>query len=142
MNKPTERPIVYCADLIVRCVGGSHNGGFVIIERIAEGRGLALPGGKQEPGEQLSQTALRELTEETGLIGSIVSTFGTFAERDRDPRGDFISTVFVVNGRGTLRGESGKTQPIVMSRKEIEQRSADFLFDHALILEKFFDLRN
>ena len=141
MDTSTERSIVYCADLIVRCGIGSPRRGFVIIERVADGGGLALPGGKQEPGEQLSQPALRELTEETGLIGSIISTFGTFAERDRDPRGDFISTVFVVNARGTLRGEAGKTKPLVMTQSEIEQRSSDFMFDHALILEQFFNLR-
>ena len=36
---------------------------------------LRLPKGKQEPGESLAATALREVNEETGLVGRIVGAF-------------------------------------------------------------------
>jgi 8-oxo-dGTP pyrophosphatase MutT (NUDIX family) len=32
-----------------------------------------LPKGKQEPGETIEQTALREIEEETGIVGKIIS---------------------------------------------------------------------
>ncbi|MCA0754603.1 NUDIX domain-containing protein [Paenibacillus sp. N4] len=34
---------------------------------------VSLPKGKMEPGETVEQTALREIAEETGLIGSIIA---------------------------------------------------------------------
>jgi len=49
--------------------------------------GLALPGGKQNPGETLSQPAQREFLEETGLLLTIEKTLETRAEEGRDPRG-------------------------------------------------------
>ncbi|MFC4811336.1 NUDIX hydrolase [Paenibacillus sp. GCM10023250] len=34
---------------------------------------ISLPKGKMEPGETVEQTALREISEETGILGKIVS---------------------------------------------------------------------
>jgi 8-oxo-dGTP pyrophosphatase MutT (NUDIX family) len=34
-----------------------------------KGRGIIMPGGKWEPGERYTETAIRELEEETGLVG-------------------------------------------------------------------------
>lgn len=125
--------IIYCADCIVQ-----YGTGFVIVERLKDGGGLALPGGKQDPGESHSECALRELKEETGLSGTIVSTFKTVADDGRDPRGKFVSTIFVVRASGTLRSEAGKTRPVVMSRAEIEAQYARLMFDHGDILRDYF----
>lgn len=125
--------IIYCGDVIVR-----WGTGFVLVERLKDGGGLALPGGKQDEGETLSQTALRELFEETGLAGTIVSTFKTVADDGRDPRGKFVSTIFIVDANGELRGEPGKTKPVVMTREEIEASYARFMFDHGDIMRDYF----
>jgi len=54
----------------------------------------ALPGGFVDPGEELDVTVIRELKEETGLTGILLTEVGTFSKPDRDPRGRVISTAF------------------------------------------------
>ncbi len=55
----------------------------------------ALPGGFCRPGEDVAETARRELLEETGVQNSYLSLFGSFGEADRDPRGWVISNAFL-----------------------------------------------
>lgn len=47
----------------------------------------SLPGGAQELGETVEQTALRELYEETGLNGEIISLVDVINSVDRDDQG-------------------------------------------------------
>lgn len=55
----------------------------------------ALPGGFCRPGEDVAETARRELFEETGLQNAFLSLFGSFGEEGRDPRGWVISNAFL-----------------------------------------------
>lgn len=55
----------------------------------------ALPGGFCKPGEDVPETAKRELLEETGVQNAYLSLFGSFGEADRDPRGWVISNAFL-----------------------------------------------
>ena len=55
----------------------------------------ALPGGFCRPGEDVAETARRELLEETSLQHAYLSLFGSFGEADRDPRGWVISNAFL-----------------------------------------------
>jgi 8-oxo-dGTP diphosphatase len=58
----------------------------------------ALPGGKLNPGkESLEEAAERELREETGVQGVALKQFHTYSDPQRDPRGHFVSTVFIAN---------------------------------------------
>jgi 8-oxo-dGTP diphosphatase len=43
-----------------------------------------LPGGASEPGETVAETALRELTEETGLLGEARSLVGIYYKQEDD----------------------------------------------------------
>jgi ADP-ribose pyrophosphatase YjhB (NUDIX family) len=126
--------IRYCADAIVRY--GPH---IVVVERLGSQEGLALPGGGQDAGETLSQTIRREIREETGLEFVIEETLETRAEKGRDPRGEYVSTVFLGTAHGTLRDEPGKTRVLLFDVHMFREHRHRFRFDHADILETYFN---
>lgn len=127
--------IIYCADVIARY--GKH---IVIIERLGSVRGLALSGGKQDPGETLTETATREFWEETGLTLEINEVMETRAEENRDPRGRYVSTIFIGTAHGIPRDEPGKTRVILFDLCALQEHRQRFIFDHASILEEYRDL--
>lgn len=55
----------------------------------------ALPGGFCRPTETVSQTAKRELQEETGVSEIALKPVGTYSDTERDPRGWIISNAFM-----------------------------------------------
>lgn len=55
----------------------------------------ALPGGFAEQGEDIDETAARELAEETGVANLALEEFGVYATPGRDPRGWTASAGFV-----------------------------------------------
>ena len=64
----------------------------------------ALPGGFCRKGESVSETARRELCEETGVSDAYLRPFDIFSEEGRDPRGWIISHAFLalINGENTV----------------------------------------
>jgi ADP-ribose pyrophosphatase YjhB (NUDIX family) len=133
----SEKEIIYCADVIAR-----YGDRYVLVKRHNTSGKLAMPGGKQDcvngSPEPLSSVALRELFEETGLRGTIVSTLSTKASPTRDPRGTYVTTVFLVDAKGELQGEEGKTTPYALTQAEIEAQYQNFAFDHAAIYSEYF----
>lgn len=65
------------------------NSEILLIRRGAEpNRGKwSIPGGMVEPGEDPDKAALRELQEETGIIGRVISLFGIYQYIERDKEG-------------------------------------------------------
>lgn len=61
----------------------------------------AMPGGFCRKGEDVIDSARRELCEETGIEDAYVKLVGVYGEPDRDPRGWVISSTYMalMNGR-------------------------------------------
>ncbi|MBQ6231817.1 MAG: NUDIX hydrolase [Eubacterium sp.] len=55
----------------------------------------ALPGGFSAKDEDLQQTAMRELMEETSVDNAYLEPFGVFSKPGRDPRGWIVSQAFL-----------------------------------------------
>lgn len=55
----------------------------------------AMPGGFCIPGEDVIDTAKRELYEETNVKDAYLKLVGVYGEKDRDPRGWIISNTFM-----------------------------------------------
>lgn len=55
----------------------------------------AIPGGFVQMDEDLTEGALRELEEETGLSGIPIRQLGAYGEPGRDPRGRVITIAFI-----------------------------------------------
>lgn len=55
----------------------------------------ALPGGFCRPGEDVIETARRELREETNVEHAYLRLAGVYGEKDRDPRGWIISNTYL-----------------------------------------------
>ncbi|MDD5934550.1 MAG: NUDIX domain-containing protein [Clostridiales bacterium] len=55
----------------------------------------ALPGGFCKPGEDVIETARRELREETNVENAYLQLVGAFGAKDRDPRGWIVSNTFM-----------------------------------------------
>ena len=127
----------HTVDLIV-----PYEGGIVLIQRKKDPFKdmWALPGGFQEKLERITQTCVRELLEETGLIAEEenLKSLGVYDEPGRDPRGNVIANVFeVLAYSGTLRAGDDATRAGIF--KELPERLA---FDHRKILEDYFRMKN
>ena len=75
-----QNPLPAATALVVN----QHNQLLLGIRAIEPAKGeWGLPGGFIEMGETMEQAALRELKEETGLVGEILSFIGCFSQESR-----------------------------------------------------------
>lgn len=88
----------------------------------------ALPGGFCQKGENVSETAYRELKEETNVGSAYLKPIGIFGEEGRDPRGWIISNLYLALMDGEackLRAGSDAWEArwfqVTFSQKEIKR---------------------
>jgi len=105
----------------------------------------ALPGGFCRPDEDVQETALRELYEETHVKAAYLQLAGTFGEVGRDPRGWIISNTFLslVDGesckpRGGSDAWEAKWFSVELTAKEekrkLQEEAAELVTEYELIL--------
>lgn len=92
----------------------------------------ALPGGFCRPDEDVQETALRELYEETHVNAAYLQLAGTFGEVGRDPRGWIISNTFLslVDGedckpRGGSDAWEAKWFSVKLHTKEVKRKQGE-----------------
>ncbi|MDP8254524.1 MAG: NUDIX hydrolase [Candidatus Alcyoniella australis] len=132
MSKEYRNPLP-TVDIIIQI-----NGGIVLIQRLNEPHGWALPGGFIDYGESAEQAAVREAKEETGLEVKLLRQFHTYSDPQRDPRHHSLSVVFVAQAQGKPVGADDAAQAEIFKREDLP---GPICFDHARILEDYFESR-
>lgn len=74
-NAPTPNSIVVAVTAVVR-----DDAGRLLMIRRTDNDLYAIPGGAQEIGETISQTAVREVKEETGIDVEITGLIGIYSD--------------------------------------------------------------
>ncbi len=119
--------------LTVDCVVFDGEGRLLLIRRGKEpfkGQ-FALPGGFVDAGETVEIAALRELREETGVVGTIERLVGVYSDPKRDPRGHSVSVAFLVSPVTALvRGGDDAAEAQFVA----DWREAKLAFDHEQIV--------
>lgn len=127
--------ITLCVDIIAH----DENGHFVLLDRLSSVPGLAWPGGKVDPGESLEYAVHREFFEETGMQLDIEDFLGSYCEAGRDPRGRYVSLVFIGRATGVPRDENGKTKVRLMLTCEVIAARYSLVFDHAQMFDDYLN---
>jgi len=91
----------------------------------------ALPGGFVELRETVEEAVVRELEEETGLVGRPTRIVGVYSGPDRDPRKPTTTVAFLIAGpAGIPRGGDDAGAAAWIPLSEV----GPLAFDHAKIL--------
>jgi 8-oxo-dGTP diphosphatase len=110
------------------------NDRVVLIERLNEPYGWAIPGGFVDYGETVETAAIREAAEETSLEVRLLEQFYVYSDPTRDARKHTISVVFIAEASGTpIAKDDAKT----VSLFDLLDLPTPLCFDHQQILEDY-----
>ncbi len=88
------------------CIAVTDEMGRILLQKRNGSGKWGLPGGLSELGESLEQTALRELREETGLIGEVDCLVGIYSAYDAEyTNGDKAQCIVTLFGGHTVGGK-------------------------------------
>jgi 8-oxo-dGTP diphosphatase len=111
---------------------------IILIERLNEPLGWALPGGFVDYGEAVPMAAKREAMEEIGLAIELVDLLGIYSDPARDPRQHTLSMTYIATATGEpIAGDDAKTFKLF---KPWELPS-NLCFDHGKILKDYLRYR-
>ena len=97
---------------------------------------LAIPGGHVEIGELVENAVKREAKEETGLNIKLIDILGVYSDPKRDPRGHYITTVFIAKiVSGKLKASSDAKEVNFFDPRKLKKK--DIAFDHFKIIQDY-----
>lgn len=135
MKKPVT-PLL-AADALIELVNVPGRP-IVLIERLNEPHGWAIPGGFVDVGECVEAAAVREAKEETCLDVELVTMLGLYSNPERDPRGHTVTAIYVARSSGTPKAADDAKSVGVFSLDELPSPLA---FDHQLVLQDYRHFR-
>jgi 8-oxo-dGTP diphosphatase len=110
------------------------NDRIVLIERLNEPYGWALPGGFVDYGETVETAAIREAAEETCLNVRLLEQFYMYSDPTRDARLHTISVVFIAEASGTPQSADDAK---AVGLFDLAALPTPLCFDHQQILEDY-----
>jgi 8-oxo-dGTP diphosphatase len=125
----TYRNPVPTVDIIIEL-----NDRIVLIERLNEPYGWALPGGFVDYGETVETAAIREAEEETCLNVRLLEQFYIYSDPARDARLHTISVVFIAEASGTPQAADDAK---AVGLFDLAALPTPLCFDHQQILEAY-----
>jgi 8-oxo-dGTP diphosphatase len=134
----TYRNPIPTVDIIIEMSDRPHRP-IVLIERLNEPYGWAIPGGFVDYGEPVEVAARREAQEETGLSVELIEQFQVYSDPSRDPRKHTMSVVFIAVAKGEPQaGDDAKGIALFESWRVPE----NLCFDHDRILQDYWRYRH
>ncbi|MCB1172886.1 MAG: NUDIX hydrolase [Leptospiraceae bacterium] len=134
MPKPVT-PLV-TADAIIE-----HRGGIILIERLHEPFGHAIPGGFVDVGETMEHAARREALEETGLQVELIDLLAIYSDPARDKRGHNATAVYIARAEDAEQAQAGDDAGAIYYWRPGEP-TPEMAFDHALILQDYLEYKS
>lgn len=125
-------------DLIIEMSDRPHRP-IVLIERLNEPYGWALPGGFVDYGESVEAAAVREAKEETSLDVTLIEQFFVYSDPARDARKHTLSVVFIATAVGEPLAQDDAENLAVVNPWEVPN---NLCFDHDRILQDYWCYRH
>jgi 8-oxo-dGTP diphosphatase len=125
---------------VVDVVAVDAHGNVLMISRVWEPfqDHWAIPGGHVEDGEELEAAARREFKEETSidLDGHALTLVGVYDAPGRDPRGPYVSSVYVVQlpGQPIPKAADDAKDARWFTPAEVLDPATPVAFDHRRII--------
>ncbi len=111
---------------------------IILIERLNQPLGWALPGGFVDYGEAVPAAAKREALEEIGLEIELVDLLGVYSDPERDPRQHTLSLTYIATATGNpTAGDDAKTFQLFNPW----DLPTNLCFDHGTILKDYLRYR-
>jgi len=109
--------------------------GIVLIQRLNEPKGIAIPGGFVDIGESVEQAVVREMKEEVTLDVKIEQLLGVYSKPNRDVRFHCVSCVFICKAYGIPKAADDAKEVYIYKLEDIPYEK--LVFDHSDILKDF-----
>jgi len=111
--------------------------GIVLIQRLNEPYGLALPGGFVDIGERVEDALKREMKEEVSLDVTIQKLHGIYSDPKRDKRFHCVSLVYECCAYTLPKAADDAKEVFIYALKDIPFKQ--LVFDHESILKDYIN---